>query len=42
MYGANLNLDGNVSSVSDGTSTLALYYSLCEAAGVPRPDVLVG
>ncbi len=44
MYGANLNLDGDggVESVSDGTSTLALYRSLCEAAGLPQPAVLVG
>ena len=44
MYGANLNLDddGNVESVSDGASTLALYLSRCEAEGLPRPDVLVG
>ena len=44
MYGANLNLDadGAVESVSDGTSTLTLYRSLCEAAGLPQPAVLVG
>ena len=44
MYGANLNLDddGNVESVSDGAGTLALYRALCEAAGLPQPDVLVG
>jgi 2,4'-dihydroxyacetophenone dioxygenase len=43
MYGVNLNLDGdgNVSSVSDGAGTLALYQRLCEAAGLPRPNVLV-
>ena len=44
MYGANLNLDadGNVESVVDGALTLAAYYMLCEAEGVPRPTVLVG
>lgn len=43
IYGANLNLDavGNVESVFDGTSTLVNYLSLCEAAGLPRPNVLV-
>jgi 2,4'-dihydroxyacetophenone dioxygenase len=42
MYGANLNLDaeGNVESVIDGASALAAYYALCEAEGLPRPDVL--
>ena len=42
MYGANLNLDsdGNVESVTDGAGTLAAYYMLCEAAGLPRPNVL--
>ncbi|HWB65402.1 MAG TPA: 2,4'-dihydroxyacetophenone dioxygenase family protein [Mycobacteriales bacterium] len=43
MYGANLNLraDGSVESVTDGASTLAAYYALCEAAGLPKPAVLV-
>jgi 2,4'-dihydroxyacetophenone dioxygenase len=43
MYGANLNLDadGNVESVLDGAGTLAAYYALCEAEGLPRPNVLV-
>jgi 2,4'-dihydroxyacetophenone dioxygenase len=42
MYGANLNLDadGNVESVIDGAGTLAAYYALCEAQGLPRPNVL--
>jgi quercetin dioxygenase-like cupin family protein len=42
MYGANLNLDadGNIESVFDGPGTLAAYYALCEAAGLPRPTVL--
>jgi 2,4'-dihydroxyacetophenone dioxygenase len=44
MYGANLNLDaeGNVESILDGAGTLAAYYALCEAEGLPRPNVLVG
>ena len=44
IYGANLNLDedGNVESVTDGTSALAVYLALCEAAGHPRPHVLIG
>jgi quercetin dioxygenase-like cupin family protein len=44
MYGANLNLDadGNVESVTDGPGTLAAYYSLCEAQGHGRPNVLLG
>ncbi len=43
MYGVNLNLDadGNVESIADGTSALAAYYALCEAQGLPRPNVLV-
>lgn len=43
MYGSNLNLDadGNVVSVFDGAGTLAAYYMLCEAQGLPRPNVLV-
>jgi quercetin dioxygenase-like cupin family protein len=44
MYGANLNLrtDGTVESITDGASTLAAYYALCEMQGLPRPNVLVG
>ena len=43
MYGSNLNLDadGNIDSVSDGAGTLAAYYALCEAQGLPRPNVVV-
>ena len=43
IYGANLNLDadGNVESVTDGAGSLAAYYALCEAQGLPRPNVLV-
>lgn len=42
IYGANLNLDeaGDVESVSDGPSTLAVYRTLCEQAGLPSPAVL--
>ena len=44
MYGVNLNLDadGNVQSVSDGAGSLRAYYAMCEAQGIPRPNVLVG
>jgi 2,4'-dihydroxyacetophenone dioxygenase len=44
MYGVNLNLDadGNVDSVSDGAGSLKAYYAMCEAQGIPRPNVLVG
>ena len=43
MYGSNLNLDddGNIASVSDGAGTLKAYYALCEAQGLPRPNVVV-
>ena len=43
MYGVNLNLDdgGNIDSVSDGPGALAAYYALCEAQGLPRPNVVV-
>jgi len=43
IYGMNLNLDaaGEVESVSDGASTLAVYLSLCEQAGVPAPNALM-
>jgi quercetin dioxygenase-like cupin family protein len=43
MYGVNLNLrsDGSVESVTDGAGTLEAYYALCEAQGLPRPNVLV-
>ena len=42
MYGANLNLDadGNVESVTDGTTALQGYYAMLEAQGLPRPNVL--
>jgi quercetin dioxygenase-like cupin family protein len=43
LYGVLLNLasDGSIESVSDGPSTLEGYYALCEAAGLPRPAVIV-
>ena len=42
MYGVNLNLDddGNVAFVTDGAGTVAFYYELCDAQGLPRPQVL--
>ena len=42
IYGSNLNLDaeGNIESVFDGPGTLEGYLLLCEAAGLPRPNVL--
>jgi 2,4'-dihydroxyacetophenone dioxygenase len=44
IYGANLNLDadGNIESAVDGDLTLAAYFMLCDAAGLPRPNVLIG
>ena len=43
IYGANLNLDadGNVESVYDARFILDSYYLLCEAQGLPRPDVIL-
>jgi len=43
IHGANLNLDadGNVESVYDAGFILAAYFGLCEAQGLPRPDVIV-
>ncbi len=42
IHGANLNLDssGNVESVTDGARVLAAYYALCEAQGLPLPNVV--
>jgi 2,4'-dihydroxyacetophenone dioxygenase len=44
IYGANLNLDenGEVESVVDGSTALNTYLTLCEAANLPRPNVLLG
>ncbi len=43
MYGANLNLDadGNVESIIDAGLILQAYYLMCEAAGLPKPDVVL-
>ena len=43
IYGVNLNLDaaGEIESVSDGASTLAVYLSLCKQAGLSGPNVLM-
>jgi hypothetical protein len=43
IHGANLNLDaeGNVESVYDASSILQAYLFLCEAAGLPRPSVVI-
>ena len=42
MQGSNLNLapDGSVWRVDDGPTTLAVYYAICAAQGLPRPRVL--
>ena len=42
IRGANLNLDeeGNVESVLDAPTILALYLAQCEEAGLPRPEVI--
>ncbi|GLP76608.1 hypothetical protein TUM20983_37180 [Mycobacterium antarcticum] len=44
IYGANLNLDaaGEVEGALDGPAALATYLALCAAAGLPRPNVLLG
>jgi len=39
--GHRLDADGNVESVTDGSSSLAGYLAMCEAQGLGRPDVLV-
>tara|TARA_R110002111_G_scaffold102057_3_gene158015 strand:- start:347 stop:793 length:447 start_codon:yes stop_codon:yes gene_type:complete len=43
MYGCNINLDadGNVTSIMDGTGTLEYYLAVCAEMGLPRPNVLV-
>ncbi len=42
IHGVNLNLaaDGSVESVTDGAGVLAAYLALCEAQGLPRPNVV--
>ena len=43
IWGANLNLDadGNVESVIDAGLVLQGYYLMCEAAGLPKPAVVL-
>ena len=43
IWGANLNLDaaGNVESVVDAGLILNAYYAMCEAAGLPKPEVVL-
>ena len=43
IWGANLNLDadGNVESITDAGGILQAYYLLCEASGLPKPDVVL-
>ncbi|MGQ0824305.1 MAG: 2,4'-dihydroxyacetophenone dioxygenase family protein [Actinomycetota bacterium] len=43
IWGANLNLDasGNVESIVDAGLILQAYYALCEAEGLPKPDVVL-
>ena len=42
IYGSNLNLDadGNVESITDAEGIYAAYLAMCEAQGLPRPNVL--
>lgn len=42
IYGANLNLDedGNVTSIIDAGTVRDGYFLLCEAQGLPRPNVI--
>ncbi len=42
IYGSNLNLDadGNVESITDAEGIHAAYMAMCEAQGLPRPNVL--
>ena len=43
IYGANLNLDvdGNIESIIDAGLILQAYYLMCEAEGLPKPDVVL-
>ncbi|GAB5451881.1 MAG: hypothetical protein Hals2KO_22090 [Halioglobus sp.] len=43
MYGSNINLDadGNITSVVDGSITLEFYLAMCAEMGVPNPPVIV-
>jgi 2,4'-dihydroxyacetophenone dioxygenase len=42
IYGANLNLDanGNVETVIDAALIRDVYFGMCEAQGLPRPNVV--
>lgn len=42
IYGSNLNLDadGNVESITDAEGIYGAYMAMCEAQGLPRPNVL--
>ncbi len=42
IYGSNLSLDadGNVESITDAEGIYAAYMAMCEAQGLPRPNVL--
>jgi 2,4'-dihydroxyacetophenone dioxygenase len=44
IWGANLNLDanGNVEMVIDAQLVLSFYLAGAEAAGLPKPDVIIG
>jgi quercetin dioxygenase-like cupin family protein len=43
VWGANLNLDadGNVESIIDAALIRDGYFLLCEAQGLPRPDIIL-
>jgi len=43
MYGCNINLDadGNITSVVDGSLTLEFYLAMCREMGHPNPPVIV-
>ena len=43
MYGSNINLDtdGNITSVVDGSLTLEFYLAICEANGLGKPPVMI-
>lgn len=43
IWGANLNLDAddNVESIIDAQAISEFYFALCEAEGLPRPNVVV-
>ena len=43
MYGSNINLDtdGNITSVVDGSLSLEFYLAICEANGLGKPPVMI-